>query len=162
MREVSDDLHVQGERVEAHKLGYCIEVIFLVDLVAHKQPGAELELNCMWAVSNFAAESGATRQCPGSHRWPSGRKPSADEIAIAEMPRGSVLLWLGSTLHGAGASTDAAATRHGMLLGYCNTFAPTPVDTVTAARRSNPRFRSHQLLPLVVAAGDEHAVGLPA
>ena len=90
-----------------------------LDLLAHKKPGAEMELNSMWAVSDFYAESGATQQVPGSHRWPAGRKPNDDEVAIAEMPRGSVLLWLGSTLHGAGASAADAPTRHGMLLGYC-------------------------------------------
>ena len=89
-----------------------------LDLLAHKKPGAELELSSMWAVSDFIAESGATLQVPGSHRWPAGRKPNADEVAVAEMPRGSVQLWLGSTLHGAGPSTADAPTRHGMLLGW--------------------------------------------
>jgi hypothetical protein len=96
-----------------------------LDLSALKKPGAELELNSMWAVSDFVKESGATQVAPGSHRWPAGREPQPDEVAIAEMPKGSVLLWLGSTLHGAGASTPDCGhpggppRRHGMLLGFC-------------------------------------------
>jgi len=149
-----------------------------LDLLAHKKVGAELELNTMWAVSDFAAESGATQQVPGSHRWPAGREPHDDEIVTAEMPRGSVLLWLGSTLHGAGASVAGAATRHGMLLGYVsiNTLpaqllfkrrlrlhrrAPPPPHALPQARTSVsfgwPRALSSQVLPIVAAAGDEHA-----
>ena len=90
-----------------------------LDLVAMKRPGAELELECMWALSDFVQEGGATCHVPGSHLWPASRKPEADEIVPVPMPRGSVLLWVGSALHGAGASLPTARTRHGLLLGYC-------------------------------------------
>ncbi len=86
--------------------------------MARKLPGAELQLECMWAVSEFTEANGGTRFCPGSHLWPASRIPRADEIAVAQVPRGSVLLWLGSTLHGSGASA-AGTTRQGLLLGYC-------------------------------------------
>jgi ectoine hydroxylase-related dioxygenase (phytanoyl-CoA dioxygenase family) len=95
----------------------------------------------MWAVSDFAAESGATQQVPGSHRWPAGREPHDDEIVTAEMPRGSVLLWLGSTLHGAGASVAGAATRHGMLLGYVS------INTLPAQLLFKRRLRLHRRAP---------------
>jgi hypothetical protein len=90
-----------------------------LDLLAMKRPGAELELECMWAVSDFVQEGGATCHVPGSHLWPGSRKPDPDEIVPVPMPRGSVLLWVGSALHGAGASVPTAGTRHGLLLGYC-------------------------------------------
>lgn len=90
-----------------------------LDLLAAKKSGAELELLSMWAVSDFSKENGATNHCPGSHTWPADRAPQPDEITQVEMLRGSVLLWLGSALHGAGPSVAEVAERHGLLLGYC-------------------------------------------
>jgi len=40
-----------------------------------------------------------------------------DEVVSAEMPAGSVLLWLGGTLHGAGANRSND-TRYGVILTY--------------------------------------------
>ena len=70
-------------------------------------------------MSDFHAEGGATCHVPGSHLWPPGRQPQPDEVVAVEMPRGSVLLWVGSALHGAGESKPGAGVRHGLLLGYC-------------------------------------------
>ncbi len=56
----------------------------------------------MWAVTDFTADNGGTLLVPGSHRWSQGRKPQPDELVPAEMPAGSMLIWLGGTLHGAG------------------------------------------------------------
>ena len=44
---------------------------------------------------------------PGSHRWEVDRVPHEHEIVRAEMAAGSVLFWLGGTLHGGGANTTA-------------------------------------------------------
>ena len=57
-----------------------------------------------WAGTDFTLENGATRVVPGSHRWPKGREAEEHEVAQAAMPKGSVVFWLGGTLHGAGAS----------------------------------------------------------
>jgi ectoine hydroxylase-related dioxygenase (phytanoyl-CoA dioxygenase family) len=82
------------------------------------RPRPEMELNAMWAVDGFTAENGATRIIPGSHRWEDGRKPGpADEVVAAEMPAGSVLIWLGSTWHGAGAN-GSRRPRRGAYVGY--------------------------------------------
>jgi ectoine hydroxylase-related dioxygenase (phytanoyl-CoA dioxygenase family) len=62
-----------------------------------------LVLASMWAISDFTASNGATNLVPGSHRWQEGREARPDEIVAAEMPTGSVLLWMSGTLHGAGA-----------------------------------------------------------
>ena len=90
-----------------------------LELLAMKRPDAELELECMWAVSDFTVEGGATCHAPGSHLWPADRKPQPDELVQVPMVRGSVLIWLGSALHGAGASHPGAQHRQGLLLGYC-------------------------------------------
>ena len=80
-------------------------------------PRPNLILASMWAVSDFRADNGGTLLVPGSHRWPADRKYREDEVVAAEMPAGSVLYWLGGTLHGAGANT-AEDWRYGVILTY--------------------------------------------
>lgn len=77
----------------------------------------EVTVSSMFALSDFTAEAGATRVVPGSHRWPSRRRPEPSEIVQAVMPAGSVLFYTGKVIHGAGANrTDR--WRHGMHLSY--------------------------------------------
>ena len=71
----------------------------------------------MWAVTDFTAENGGTLLVPGSHRWPKGRRATEEEIVSAEMEAGSVLIWLGGTLHGAGANVSDD-WRYGIILTY--------------------------------------------
>jgi N-acyl-L-homoserine lactone synthetase/ectoine hydroxylase-related dioxygenase (phytanoyl-CoA dioxygenase family) len=78
----------------------------------------EYLLNVMWPLSDFTAENGATRIWPGSHH------PGAADLApheppiAAEMSPGSVLLFLGSTLHAAGGNY-ASSVRRGLIVSYC-------------------------------------------
>jgi hypothetical protein len=78
----------------------------------------EPQLNTIWALSDFTRENGATHVVPKSWTWPDSRRARPDEIAYAEMPRGSVLVYTGSVFHGGGAN-DSAAPRLGMNLTYC-------------------------------------------
>jgi ectoine hydroxylase-related dioxygenase (phytanoyl-CoA dioxygenase family) len=80
-------------------------------------PRPNLIVATMWAVSDFRADNGATLLVPGSHRWGAGREATPDEICTAEMPAGSVLFWLGGTLHGAGANRSDD-WRYGVILTY--------------------------------------------
>ena len=80
-------------------------------------PRPNLILSSMWAVTPFTAQNGGTRLVPGSHRWEAERTASPDEVVAAEMPAGSVLYWLGGTLHGAGANTSGER-RFGLILTY--------------------------------------------
>jgi ectoine hydroxylase-related dioxygenase (phytanoyl-CoA dioxygenase family) len=79
----------------------------------------------MWAVTDFTKENGATRAIPGSHLWPAGRTPTADDpIDYLEMPRGSVAVWLGSTFHSAGMNRTTTA-RVGTQMGFnCGWLRP--------------------------------------
>ncbi|TDR73937.1 phytanoyl-CoA dioxygenase family protein [Paludibacterium purpuratum] len=81
-------------------------------------PEGETMLNCMFAVDAFTADNGATCVVPGSHRWPDERLPQADEAVSAAMPAGSVLIYLGSVVHGGGANCSDS-TRTGVVLSYC-------------------------------------------
>lgn len=80
-------------------------------------PRPNLIVASMWAVTDFRADNGATLIVPGSHKWPGARQATEDEIVSAEMPAGSVLYWLGGTLHGAGANVSND-WRYGVILTY--------------------------------------------
>jgi ectoine hydroxylase-related dioxygenase (phytanoyl-CoA dioxygenase family) len=92
------------------------------------KPAPELQLATVIAFVDFTRENGATRIVPGSHHWPDRqllpldqmqqRAPQPEEIAYAEMPAGSAVVYTGGTLHGGGANvTDIP--RRGAHLSYC-------------------------------------------
>lgn len=82
------------------------------------RPHPELQMAMIIALEDFTDENGSTRVVPGSHRWPLDRQPDDSEIATAVMPAGSVVLYLGSTLHGGGANTSKHLRRRGLHLSY--------------------------------------------
>ena len=78
----------------------------------------EYLVNILWPLTPFRGENGATRIWPGSH----GENalldaPTTDEVA-AECDPTDAIIFLGSTLHGAGANlTDMP--RRGIIVSYC-------------------------------------------
>lgn len=81
--------------------------------------GFEVTLSCMFAISEFTAEVGATRVVPGSHRWDDyGRRAQPDEICQAVMPAGAGMIYTGRVLHSGGANTTADEFRYGLHLSY--------------------------------------------
>jgi ectoine hydroxylase-related dioxygenase (phytanoyl-CoA dioxygenase family) len=80
--------------------------------------GVDYLVNVMWALSDFTAENGATCLWPRSHFRSLDRAIDPGECVIAEMPRGSALVYLGSITHCAGANRSAAA-RTGLIFSYC-------------------------------------------
>jgi ectoine hydroxylase-related dioxygenase (phytanoyl-CoA dioxygenase family) len=99
-------------------------------------PKPQLEVEAMFALSDFTVQNGATRVVPGSHHWPPERDPTESEIEQAEMVAGSALFYLGSVLHGGGANRTGDQHRRGMFLGYVvgwlrteeNTFLTVPLE----------------------------------
>jgi ectoine hydroxylase-related dioxygenase (phytanoyl-CoA dioxygenase family) len=82
-------------------------------------PGPQALCNTMWALTDFTAETGATRVILGSHVWDDARVPCEDdEIVQAVMPRGSCLIYLGSVWHAGGANRTDDEWRAGMICGY--------------------------------------------
>ena len=79
--------------------------------------GFEVECHTMWAMNDFTDENGATRVIPGSNQWEDKLRPENDQTVAAEMPKGSVLLYLGSLYHGGGANRSAQP-RRGINVGY--------------------------------------------
>lgn len=103
-------------------------------------PKPQLQVEAMFALSDFTAANGATRVAPGSHRWEAERKARPEEITQAEMKAGSALFYLGSAIHGGGANTTSDQFRRGMFLGYVvgwlrteeNSFLTVPLEKVRA------------------------------
>ncbi|TPG21788.1 phytanoyl-CoA dioxygenase family protein [Sphingomonas koreensis] len=77
----------------------------------------EYLVNVIWPLNAFTAENGATRVWPDSHCAAAlDPDPPCDDVP-ATMAPGSALVFLGSTLHGAGANlTDHV--RRGVVIGY--------------------------------------------
>jgi len=80
-------------------------------------PGMELQLSALWALHDFTEENGATRVVLGSHNRQSLKPPEQKQVLQAVMRKGSVLFYLGSTLHGGGANRSNAA-RAGLVNTY--------------------------------------------
>ncbi|MEM9566277.1 MAG: phytanoyl-CoA dioxygenase family protein [Actinomycetota bacterium] len=104
--------------------------------------GFEVELNGMWAITDFTEANGATRILPGSHRWAHDARPTpnvipAAEAIPAEMGKGSLLLYTGLVFHGGGPNaTDGwrkgLSLQHavGWLTQSTNQFLECPPDEV--------------------------------
>lgn len=100
--------------------------------------GVEVELNGMWAITDFTAENGATRVVPGSHAFGRDERAAEADAVPAEMSAGSLLLYTGSLFHGGGAnSTDrwraGLSLQHavGWLTQSTNQFLECPPAAVT-------------------------------
>ena len=74
-------------------------------------------LNGMWALTEFSEESGATRVIPGSQGWDWDRAGTLEESVPAVMPRGAMLLYTCSVLHGGG-ENRSASPRVGLNITY--------------------------------------------
>ena len=78
----------------------------------------EYLVNVMWPFTPFRRENGATLIWPESHGHRVLTPPvQASEVPI-EIDPGAALLFLGSTLHGAGGNRSAE-TRRGAIVSYC-------------------------------------------
>ena len=91
------------------------------------RPHPELQMASVIAFVDFTRDNGATRVVPGSHRWPdrwlspaeqaARPRPEPEQIAYAEMPAGSAVVYSGGTIH-AGGSNVTDIPRRGAHLSY--------------------------------------------
>lgn len=103
-------------------------------LWVHNLAGHRLDpqIETMWALTDFTKENGATHVVIGSHKWPDVVSPKESQTMTwyqrsdfqtvqATMPKGSVLIWTGWTVHGAGAN-KSESRRVGMNIDYSLSF----------------------------------------
>lgn len=98
----------------------------------------EVELATIWALDDFTEEVGATRVVPGSHTLGDVSALRPADTVPAEMPRGSVVLYSGRTVHGGGANTTPDRWRTGINVDYVlgwlrqeeNQYLSVPIDVV--------------------------------
>lgn len=88
------------------------------DMWAGPKGDIEYLVNVMWPFTPYTRENGATMIWPNSHREQDKMLLDPDDRLDAEMEPGSVLLFLGSTLHNAGQNTSDMI-RRGMIVSYC-------------------------------------------
>ena len=116
-------------------------------------PGVELQISVMWALQDFTAQNGATRVVLGSHTLDLDESEYVREENITEalMPKGSVLFYMGRTVHGGGANRSDAP-RAGLIntyslgwlqpeVNHCLTYSP---DLVKRFPEPIPRLMGYQ------------------
>lgn len=112
------------------------------------RPHDHVVVNTMWAFDNFVEANGATRIVPGSHRWHDERPTEQTPTICAEMPAGSVLIFIGSLWHGGGANrTDRP--RLGVLLEYAAGWVRPQENHVLAVPREVVRTLDPRLQELL-------------
>lgn len=87
------------------------------------RPRRHLGAATIWALDDFTKENGATVIIPGSHKW-GDKRPTEDDLAkqiSCEMPRGSVVFFVGTLWHGGGAN-NSDKPRLAATAQYCEGF----------------------------------------
>ncbi|MEM7076369.1 MAG: phytanoyl-CoA dioxygenase family protein [Pseudomonadota bacterium] len=87
------------------------------DFYPMRIPGVEWQLSAMWAMTDFTAQNGATRVVPCSQDLRPIESITEAQCCQAEMPRGSVLFYLGGTVH-SGGQNQSDAPRTGLITTY--------------------------------------------
>jgi hypothetical protein len=78
----------------------------------------EYLINVMWPLTPFTEENGATRIWPASHGVEALVEVPREQPIVAAAEPGDAIVFLGSTLHGAGANRSAGL-RRGIIVSYC-------------------------------------------
>ncbi|NYT41055.1 phytanoyl-CoA dioxygenase family protein [Sphingomonas sp. R-74633] len=78
----------------------------------------EYLVNVMWPLTPFTVENGATILYPGSHGREALNEVISERSTVAVFNPGDAFLFLGSTLHGAGANLSHEI-RKAVIVSYC-------------------------------------------
>ena len=113
---------------DSYRIGSCTAIEIHpgeADQVLHRDdgfypiriPDVEFQIGVMWALDDFTEENGATRLVPGSQGDRDIAEFEGAEVVQAVMPKGSVLFYFGSTVHGGGANRSNSP-RSGLINTY--------------------------------------------
>ena len=110
----------------------------------------EVTVSCMFALSDFTDEVGATRVIPGSHLWPDYSVDGHQSQTVgAVMKAGSGLMYSGRVIHSAGANRTADQFRRGLhvsyVLGWLTPEEASPLGVPWEIVRNLPK-KAHRLL----------------
>jgi ectoine hydroxylase-related dioxygenase (phytanoyl-CoA dioxygenase family) len=97
----------------------------------------QVEVSTIWSLIDFTEANGATRVIPDSHLSDDPRGYTLADTVPAVMPRGSVVLYTGRTVHGGGPNTSSE-TRTGVNVDYVlgwlrqeeNQYLSVPIEVV--------------------------------
>ena len=78
----------------------------------------EAQISALWALDDFTVENGATRVVPKEMGIEQPEYAREEHVVQAVMPKGSVVIYLGSTIHGGGANRSDAP-RKAVVNTYC-------------------------------------------
>jgi ectoine hydroxylase-related dioxygenase (phytanoyl-CoA dioxygenase family) len=111
-----------------------------------------VEVSTIWALCDFTEANGATRVVPDSHTDADPRSWTPADTVPAEMPRGSVVLYTGRTVHGGGANTSDE-TRTGINIDYVlgwlrqeeNQYLSVPIEVVRELPERVQRLMGYEM-----------------
>lgn len=114
-------------------------------------PHPPVVISAMWAGTDFTSDNGATVFVPGSHLWNEIRQPKQEELAIAEMKAGSLFLYVGNLIHGAGECKQGSRT--GVMMQYCcgwmrqeeNQYLATPIEVTRHFNKDLQKIMGYDL-----------------
>ena len=78
----------------------------------------EAQISALWALDDFTIENGATRVVPREAGIENPEDAREEHVVQAVMSKGSVVIYLGSTIHGGGANRSDAP-RKAVVNTYC-------------------------------------------
>lgn len=114
----------------------------------------EVEVSTIWALTEFTEANGATRVAVGSNGLPDAdvRSLTHEDTVAAEMPRGSVVIYTGRTVHGGGANTteaDRVGVNVDYVLGWLrqeeNQYLSVPREVAAALPERVQRLMGYQM-----------------
>lgn len=88
------------------------------DMWAGGKGEVEYLVNVMWPLTRFTVENGATIIYPSSHGKAALNDAMPSHSIVAECEPGDAILFLGSTLHGAGANRTSEV-RRAVVVSFC-------------------------------------------
>jgi Phytanoyl-CoA dioxygenase (PhyH) len=110
------------------------------------RPRAAVSAATIWAIDDFTEDNGATMVLPMSHLWGERTPADADrdDLVPAVMPAGSVVFFLGTLWHGAGANRSRG-TRMAATAQYCEPWARQQENYSLAISRDRAKLCSETI-----------------